>query len=400
MEAVQQKLEGNIWKFYIYEILYSLMFFTPIIVLFYQNNGLSLTQIMIIQSINSVIWILMEIPSGYFADVVGRKQSLMITGVFATLAMLIFGLGNNFFHFLAASLFWALAGVFISGADSAFIYDTLKDLNRENTYKKVWGNTVFCYSIGVSVASIVGGLLGGINFRYPFFAMLPFYLILIPLSLSFYEPKRHRMISSKNHIYDLLKSIKLSAFKNKNIRQLLIYSAVITSAIDISYYLYQPYFKLSGLDIVYFGIVFAAFNIIYALSAKYSHSLENKLGQNFSLMMLFILTSLCYILMGNVIFVFSFIFAFLFQFVSGFSSVVISDYVNRETESNVRATILSVKSLVGRIFYAIFAPIVGWLVDLYTLSQTFIIIGTIVFAVGFIFALPLLKVHDVAENNV
>ena len=117
-------------------------------------------------------------------------------------------------------------------------------------------------------------------------------------------------------------------------------------------------------------------------------------------MMLFILTSLCYILMGNVIFIFSFIFAFLFQFVSGFSSVVISDYVNRETESNVRATILSVKSLVGRIFYAIFAPIVGWLVDIYTLSQAFIIIGIIVFAAGFIFALLLLKAHNVAGNNV
>ena len=234
MPTVQQKLAGNIRKLYIYEILYSLMFFTPVIVLFYQNNGLSLTQIMTIQSINSVVWILMEIPSGYFADVVGRKQSLMITGVFATLSMLTFGLGNNFFHFLAASLFWALAGVFISGADSAFIYDILKDLNRENTYKKVWGNTVFCYSIGVSVASIIGGLLGGINFRYPFFAMLPFYLILIPLSLSFYEPKRHKILSSKNHIYDLLKSIKLSAFKNKKIRLLLIYSAVIASAIDIS----------------------------------------------------------------------------------------------------------------------------------------------------------------------
>ena len=218
--------------------------------------------------------------------------------------------------------------------------------------------------------------------------------MILPLAFSFYEPKRHEILSSKNQINDLLKSIKLSAFKNKNIRQLLIYSAVITSAIDISYYLYQPYFKLSGLDVVYFGIVFGAFNVFSALSAKYSHSLENKLGQNFSLMMLFILTSLCYILMGNVIFIFSFIFAFLFQFVSGFSSVVISDYVNRETESNVRATILSVKSLVGRIFYAILAPIVGWLVDIYTLPQAFMIIGIIVFVAGFMCVFPLLKARS------
>ncbi|MFA5792486.1 MAG: MFS transporter [Candidatus Gracilibacteria bacterium] len=373
------------------------MFFTPIIVLFYQNNGLSLTQIMIIQSINSILWILMEIPSGYFADVVGRKQSLIITGIFATLSMLTFGLGYNFYHFLTASLFWALAGVFISGADEAFIYDTLKDLNKEHLYKKVWGNTVFCYFVGVSIASIVGGFLGGLDFRYPFFAMLPFYLFLIPLSLSLHEPSHNKTISSKGHIHDLLKSIKISIFQNKKVRQLLIYSAIIVSAIDVAYYLYQPYFKLIGLDIVYFGIVFAVFNLIQALSAKYSHPIENKLGKNLSLILLFILTGLCYILMGNVIFIFSFIFAFLLQFVSGFSSVVISDYIHKETDSNVRAMVMSVKSFVSHIFYALVAPIVGWLVDLYTLSQALILIGIIVVIAGSLSVLPIVFGRNVLK---
>ncbi|MFH1253499.1 MAG: MFS transporter [Candidatus Uhrbacteria bacterium] len=394
MKTEQEKLESNIWKFYLYEILYSLMFYTPIIVLFYQDNGLSLTQIMIIQSINSLVWILMEIPSGYFADVVGRKKSLMLTGIFATLSMLIFGLGSNFSLFLIASLFWALAGVFISGADSAFIYDTLKSLNKETLYKKVWGNTVFCYSLGVSAASIIGGLLGGLNFRYPFFAMLPFYLFLIPLALSFYEPKHYKTITTKNHLRVLLASIKLSLLQNKRIRQLIIYSAVIVSFIDIAYFLYQPYFKLSGLDVVYFGLVFAAFNLIQALSAKYSHLIEKKLGEKISLILLFVLTSLCYLFMGNVIFILSFIFAFLFQFVSGFSSVVISDYIHQETASNIRATILSTKSFVSHIFYALIAPIIGWLVDVYTLSQALTIIGIIVAVAGFIFIWPLTKKYE------
>jgi len=346
---------------------------------------------MTIQSINSVVWIAMEIPTGYFADVIGRKQSLVLTGIFATLSMLIFGLGVNFYHFLFASLFWALAGVFISGADSAFIYDTMKDLNKESLYKKVWGNIFFCYSIGISVASIVGGWLGGINFRYTFYTMLPFYLLLIPLALSFHEPKRNKIRTKKNHFHHLLQSIKISTFQNKRIRRLILYSALIVSAIDISYYLYQPYFKLSGIDIVYFGFIFAAFNIIRALSAKYSHIIEKKLGQNFSLVLLFILTSACYVLMGKFIFIFSFIFVFLFQFVSGFSTIVISDYIHKETNSNIRATVLSVVSLVERVFYAILAPIIGWLVDIYTLAQAFIIIGIIVSVVGCLFLYPLLK---------
>jgi MFS family permease len=399
METDQKKLESNIWKFYLYQILYSLMFYTPIIVLFYQNSGLSLTQIMILQSISSIIWVVMEIPSGYFADMVGRKKSLLLTGVFATLAMVTFGLGQSFYHFLFATVFWAFAGVFISGADSAFIYDTLKALKKEDTYKKVWGHTVFCSSVGISIASIIGGLLGGMNLRYPFFAMLPFYILLIPLSLSLYEPKRVQEVSTQNPISDLMKSIHMSVFKNKKIRSLLLYSAVIVSALDISYWLYQPYFTLSKLDVVYFGVVFAAFNLIHAVSAKYSHFIEQKLGQRFSLILLFILTSLCYILMGNIIFVLSFVIAFVFQFVSGFSSVVISDYVHKETDSKIRATVISVQSFIDRIFYVLVAPLVGWLVDIYTLPQAMIIIGIIVAVVGCIYSFPFWK-RNISQKRV
>lgn len=366
------------------------MFYTPIIVLFYEKNGLSLTQVMVLQSISSIIWLVMEIPTGYFADIVGRKSSLFITGVCATLAMLTFGLGDSFYYFLLGTILWAFAGVFISGADSAFIYDTLKALNREDSYKKVWGNTVFCSSLGISVASIAGGLLGGVNLRYPFFVVLPFYLLLIPLSVAFYEPTQGEDISKQNHISDLYKSIKKSVFQNKKIRQLLLYSAIIVSAIDISYWLYQPYFELSGLDIVYFGVVFAAFNAIHALSAKYSHVIEKRIGQNLSLIILFLVTSACYLLMGKIIFLFSFVIAFLFQFVSGFSSVVISDYIHKETDSSIRATVLSVQSFIDRIFYVILAPIVGWLVDIYTLPQAMTVIGIVVAVVGFIFSFPYL----------
>ncbi|HAU66468.1 MAG: Nitrate/nitrite transporter [Candidatus Uhrbacteria bacterium GW2011_GWF2_39_13] len=391
MEINQKKLENNIWKFYLYEILYSLMFYTPIIILFYQHNGLTLTQIMVLQSISAIIWIVMEIPTGHFADSIGKKKSLLITSVFATLAMIAFVLGTNFYYFLIATIFWALAGAFISGADSAFIYDTLKSLGKENSYKKVWGNTVFFYSIGISIASVVGGLLGGFNLRYPFLAMIPFYLLLILVSLSFYEPEPRETFSKQSSIFNSMKAVKKSVFQNKKIRQLLLYSAIIASAIGVAYWLYQPYFKLSGLDAVYFGLVFATFNVIKALSAKYSHIIEELLGQNTSLVLLFLLTSLCYILMGNIIFIFSFVIVFIFQFIDGFSSVVISDYIHKETDSTIRATVFSVKSFIEHIFYALMAPMVGWLVDVYTLPQALTVMGIIIGIAGFILVVPFLK---------
>lgn len=391
MKTYEQNLEANIWKFYLFEILYSLMFYTPIIILFFQDNGLSLAKIMLIQSIASIVWILMEIPSGYFADRMGRKISLTATGIFSTLSMILFATGNSFYHFLAASICWAVAGVFVSGADSALLYDTLKDLKREHTYKKIWGNILFCYAIGTALASIIGGILGQMNLRYPFWAMLPFYVVLIPLALSFHEPKHHKELPIESHVRDLFEAIKGTIFQNKKLRWLLIYSAIVMSFINIAYYLYQPYLKLSGVDIAYFGIIFAAFNIIEGLSSKYSHAVESTLGKRLSLGLLFAATGVCYILMGNIIVVFSFIFAFLFQMVKGFSSVVISDYVHDATNSNIRATILSVKSFIEKTAYAIIIPIIGWLVDVYTLPQTLTVVGIIVLISGGISLIPFLK---------
>ncbi len=379
---LRQKLKSNIWKFYIFQAFTALTFFVPVIVLFWQENGLSLTQIMILQSLYSLTVVLLEVPSGYFADVFGRKKSLLLASVFMTLGMFIYSLGHNFYQFLIAEMTWGFGISFASGSDSAFVYDTLKDLKKENLYKKIMGNAVFYFFIATSIASIVGGFLGKYNYRWTFYAMLPFLGALIPLSLSLKEPRRHKRIFKKNYLLELFKVLKDSVIKNKKVRWLIIYSSVILGFNSAVLWLYQPYFKLSGLDVFYFGFIFAAFNIIAALSSKYAHKIEEKLGQKYSLIMLLFLVSGSYLLMSNLVFLFSFSFAFIQQFVRGFSRPVITEYINKLVSSDVRATVLSVQNLMKRLLYALIIPIIGWIADVYTLVQALTILGITSFVVG------------------
>ena len=74
-------LKNNIWKFYIYKILRNIVFFVPIIVLFWQENGLSMTEVMVLQSFFALAIVFLEVPTGYFADVFGRKRSLILAGI-------------------------------------------------------------------------------------------------------------------------------------------------------------------------------------------------------------------------------------------------------------------------------------------------------------------------------
>ena len=101
-KILEAKLKSNIWKYYFYEIMDGMFFSVPIMVLFWQENGLSLSQIMILQSLYSIAAVLLEVPTGYFADVFGRKKTLALGGLFWALGIITYSLGYNFYQFLIA----------------------------------------------------------------------------------------------------------------------------------------------------------------------------------------------------------------------------------------------------------------------------------------------------------
>jgi len=388
---ITQRLKGNIWKFYLHEILAGMFFSIPVIVLFWQKNGLSLTEVMILQSFFSILAVVLEIPTGYFSDVYGRKKTLALAGVSSVIAITAYSFGHNFTQFLIAEAFFALGVSLMSGTGSAFIYDTLQDLKEESSYKKIWGNTLFFGMISLALSNILGGFIATIDLRYTLYASIPFFALLIPLALSMQEPQRHKLIFEKGYTKKLLEIIKDALIKNEKLRWLIIYSGVIYAFNQASLWLYQPYFQLSGLNIVYFGFVFASFQVVAAFSSKYAYKIEEKLGKKYSLIILVFLVAGSHLLMSNFVFLFSFSFAFLQQFVRGFKNTVITDYINKLTTSDMRATVLSAESFVGRLLYAIIIPIIGWIADIYTIVQALSVLAITTLILGIIVLIFLRK---------
>ena len=387
-----KKLESNIKKFYLFQILEGMFFAVPVFVLFWQKNGLIMTEIMLLQSIFSIVVVFLEVPSGYFSDIFGRRMTLIVSAIFGALAMIIYSVGYNFWEFLVAELLFAIAVSFQSGTLSALVHESLVEMKREEEYKKIFGNGVFYGTLAIAVANILGGFIAGIELRYAVFASVPFFLMMIPVAFAFYEPKKKEKSQEKSQLKENLLVIKSEVLKNDKIKWLIIYSAVIYTFNNVALWIYQPYFKLSGLDVIYFGVVFASFQVVSAFSSKYAHKIEEKLGQKASLVGLTFLVSVSYLLMHNFIFLFSFSFAFIQQFVRGFRTVVISDYLNKMIKGDMRATILSVESLVGRLFYALLLPIIGWVVDIYSLENALLLIGILVLIFGITITLILKRI--------
>jgi len=328
MELAEKKgLESNIIKFYLFYVLFGMAFFIPIIVLFWQENGLTITEIMVLQSFFSLFVILLEVPSGYFADLYGRKITLIASSVFWTVGLFTYSLGHNFTQFLVAEFLWAIGSSLFSGTDTALLYDSLLNLGREKDFKEIIGKAHFFRLMSLSVACVLGGFIAKMGFRWTFIAMQPFYFALIPLALSLAEPVRRKRIISKNYLSDLRKVILNHVIHKPEVRWLIVYGAVIGLSVRGIMWLYQPYFKVIGLALVYFGFIFAAMNLVAAISAKYSYSIEAFLGRKNSLILLVVLVGSGFFLMSTFVFFYSFVFVFLFQFIRAFEQVVLSDYV-------------------------------------------------------------------------
>ncbi|MEE8399426.1 MAG: MFS transporter [Desulfobacterales bacterium] len=376
MDAInKKKLEGNIWKFYLHNVLSGMFFAVPVMVLFWQENGLSLTEIMVLQSLFAIATVILEIPSGYFADIQGRKKTLVLAGSTLFVAMSVYCMGHGFFHFFIAEMIFAVSVSLTSGTTAALIYDTLENLKREDAYKKIWGTAQFWGMLALAVSNMMGGLIAKIDLRYALYASLPFFALLIPLTLSMQEPQRRKLIIEKGYTKELLNVIRVALLDNEKLRWIITYSGIIYAFNQSVLWLYQPYFKLTGLDIVYFGFVFATFQTVAALSSRYAYEIEDMLGQRVSLSMLIFMIAASYFLMSSFVFIFSFSFCFLQQFVRGFRNTVISDYINKLTPSSMRATILSTETFVGRLSYAAIIPLIGWIADVYTLVQALMVLA-------------------------
>ncbi|MBT4384357.1 MFS transporter [Candidatus Peregrinibacteria bacterium] len=370
------QLQSNIWKFYLFHpIGVAIGMAIPVIVLFWQDNGLSLTQVMILQSLFSIILIAFEVPSGYLADVYGRKKTFTWSAVFILSSVIAYSIGSGFLTFLISESLMAVGLSLLSGADSAFLYDTLKQLGREKEYKQIWGKRIFYGVFLMAILNLLGGWLASYELRYIWYAAIIPTLLMLLMSFTLHEPERSKLIYKKGYLHTLRTIIHEEILNKPKLKWLIIYTGITFSFFHGAFWFYQPIFEITGVEIVYYGAIFAGFNVVSGLVSRYAYRIESFMGKKLTLISLTVLSGLGIILMSRILFLFTFLFILLHQFVRGMYHVVVSDYINELTDSSIRATVLSAQSLFARFFYAMLIPFLGLAADIYSVPQMLFVMG-------------------------
>lgn len=383
----------NITLLFLIKGLRWFMVMIPILVLFYRDLGLSMQQVFLTQAIFSFIMVIGQVPTGYFADVVGRKPSIIIGTTLSALGFIVYSFAYGFNMILIAEILLGFGSSFISGADSALLYDTLVEAKSQENYKKMEGRITSIGNFAEGIASIIGGVLATISLRFPIYLQTIIMIVALPLPYFLYEVKHHRT-QIKGHLRNMLRIINYSVRENKQIKWLIIYSAILSTTTLNFIWFIQPYWQNVGLPLALFGISWAALQFSVAFFSLISHRTEKVLGDSKTLILMCVLAALGYFGLGTVQSLWGSLFMLIIYFVWGTNGPVLKGYVNKLIPTEMRATVLSLKEMGTRLLFVVVGPLAGWLADIYSFSTALILSGVIFLILG-CFALIFLRKYEI-----
>ncbi len=350
----------------------------PVVVLFYQDNGMGMHEIFILKSIYSLAIVALELPSGWMADVWGRKKTLLLGAVLGSAGFLMYSFSYGFWAFVAAEIVLGAGHSFVSGADSAILYDSLKADKKSDEYVKHEGRITSAGNFAEALAGVAAGFLAAISLRTPFYFQFVVATLAVPAALMLKEPLT-KAATTGHSVKSMFFTIKNMLLKETNLRVSILLSAATGTATLTFAWLVQPFFKAVDLPVEWFGILWTALNLSVGVSSAFAYRFEGHFNRRKEVFFIVLILALGYFLAGIAILREGIIFLFVFYFVRGIATVVFKNYINRYTPSEIRATILSVRNLIIRVSFAVIGPLLGWMTDHISLKMAFILAGGIYF---------------------
>lgn len=384
-----KKLPQNTIQLYLIKVAKWFNLVMPIVVLFYHDNGLSMSQIFMLKSVYSIAMVVFELPSGYLSDVWGCRKTLIFGSLMGTLGIVIYSISSDFASFAVAEVILGVGFSFVSGADSALLYDSLKAETREKEYIKFEGRITSVGNFAEALAGVAGGLLATISLRTPYYFQIFIAAIAIPAAFFLKEPKH---VQERIHLKmkEILAIVKLT-YQQPEMRSAILVSS-FTGAATLTYaWFVQPYFKEAGVPVAVYGILWTMLNLSTGVFSMFSYRIERWMGRRNTLLLIVILLSAGFILTSIEISLAGISILFGFYMVRGLATPVLKDYINQYTDSKVRATILSVRNFEIRIIFAAVGPFLGYLTDTFSLQTALLVAGISYFVAAMASIVPLLK---------
>ena len=367
-------------KYYLYRASGHPGFHWPIYVLFLLRNGLTFTEIGAIASIQSLVVIAGEVPTGYIGDRIGRRNSLVIASVLMLVSNLTYLVASDFLGFTMVFVALSLGGTFVSGSASAWLYDTLSEHDIEEKFTHISGRAGAISNWAQAVAMVSGGVLYVLDPYYPFIAAVC--LSLVNVALVFSLPKNalyagrtlYADVDDEHEADDedgdgddgrltVLEALPVirDQLSKPSMRSFVVYMALFGGAIVTADIYIQPIARealrtsigptLSAYSVpeaATLGVLYASFTVVSAIVSEYAGDVEDRFGARRVLLFVPLGIAVLYLLPPVVPLL---AFPMFFVMKGGLALVfpISGRYMNDRIDSVGRATVLSVVSMLRAI---------------------------------------------------
>jgi hypothetical protein len=275
-----------------------------------------------------------------------------------------------------------------SGADSAYLFDLLADYGRGHEYPRHEGTASAWHQAGQALAFLCGGLLGAHSLVLAYYATALVAAVAFFIALFMREGPRPAVVSHRPRevLAHARESIRMVASRRPLVWAIG-YSSVVFVLLRATEHVYQPYLRASGFSVAETGVIYA---VVYLVAAAVAHNfaaLRRWLSETALIWMLLGTLIVTFLILGNIAGPLALGVMVIQNGANGLYSPLSKLLLQREIpDSQQRATVLSVESMVRRLAYGAFAPVIGLLMDRYgpgaglTLCGVFGLVGMVALA--------------------
>ncbi|ELY98417.1 MFS transporter [Natrialba asiatica] len=404
----------TILTYYGYQATDSVGFIWPVFTLFLLWNDLSFTRIGLLSAISAVLIVLLEVPTGYVADRIGRRNALALGMTSMTASVVGFVVADAYWQFVVLYSLWAVSIAFQSGTADAWLYETLAtDLrNGDNDgngdydeFTRVRGRGGAIYEYTSAVTMIAGGLLYVAHPTYPFVASAALHACGIGIVLSLPQNTRgagETIATDRVGVRESLSIIRTDLLSG-SLRPFVAFIALFFAVVNAADTFIQPIAEAvlgrvldsmaamgasagggtgagtaigaTGLpEPALLGVLYACFAVVSAIASDSAARVRELVG--IRAVLVWVPVAVAVALVAPAVLPLLAIPAFVFlKGAAALSKPLVTTYVNDRIGSTGRATVLSAMSMCYAVVRAPLKPVAGYVADLTGPLETVALLG-------------------------
>jgi MFS family permease len=364
-------MKRNIKLLALFNFFTDFKFHSAILVIYFAKVTGSYALAMSLFSVVMVSSAAFEVPTGVFSDMIGRKKTVMLGALSATLCAIFYAAGYSYWPLFIGALLEGLSRSWYSGNNDALLYDSLTQTEKKEKFAHYLGKTSSMFQLALMIGAVAGSILAQWSLPLVMWLSVIPQIVCLVISFSLREPKNFS--KGKTNIFSHVKISALHLWNNKKLKLLSMHN-ILSFGISESAFNFSaafigtlwPIWAIGFSKMISFGGAF----ISYWFSGKYIR----KTGEYNLLIIANIYSRIMNFIAYGIPTLFSPILMGSTSIFYGVTQVSKNALMQKEYTQEQRATLASLNSFFGSMFYGIFALILGYIADLYGPAKALIIV--------------------------